>query len=247
VACTDFTNDFYKLVNIRSNSSRSLYSYLEGETDDEDEDDDDGEDSSISESQVGPAGRISPTPSEAGRAQLTSCSSSETDELSASQAKKDEEPDYAVIDECRRRVSDIEIEDVPMIVSSTPMKPLDEQQCIAQIIKSELRRPPHVLVKSKSVLEDQEPSCILRHNQRRELESTVVRSDSISCAMMNKLAKEVVPPAPGMVTKLKERMLLRQASTPPTASSWRRSNGWKRVTSPVHPPVAVSPKKVRVS
>ncbi|XP_032572664.1 uncharacterized protein LOC6608894 isoform X1 [Drosophila sechellia] len=243
VACTDFTNDFYKLVNIRSNSSRSLYSYLEGETDDEDEDDDDCEDSSISESQVGPAGRISPTPSEAGRAQLTSCSSSETDELSTSQAKKDEEPDYAVIDECRRRVSDIEIEDVPMIVSSTPMKPLDEQQCIAQIIKSELRRPPHVLVKSKSVLEDQEPSCILRHNQRRELESTVVRSDSISCAMMNKLAKEVVPPAPGMVTKLKERMLLRQASTPPTASSWRRSNGWKRVTSPVHPPMAVSPKK----
>ncbi|XP_017077963.1 uncharacterized protein LOC108112541 isoform X2 [Drosophila eugracilis] len=246
VACTDFTNDFYKLVNIRSNSSRSLYSYLEGETDDEDEDDDDAEDSSMSESQVGPAGRInggSPTPSEAGRAQLTSCSSSETDELSASQAKKDEEPDYAVIDECRRRVSDIEIEDVPMIVSSTPMKPLDEQQCIAQIIKSELRRPPHVLVKSKSVLEEQEPSCILRHNQRRELESTVVRSDSISCAMVTKLVKEVVPPAPGMVTKLKERMLLRQASTPPTASSWRRSNGWKRVTSPVHQPAAVSPKK----
>ncbi|XP_016943407.3 uncharacterized protein [Drosophila suzukii] len=246
VACTDFTNDFYKLVNIRSNSSRSLYSYLEGETDDEDEDDDDGEDSSMSESQVGPAGRtagVSPTPSEAGRAQLTSCSSSETDDLSASQAKKDEEPDYAVIDECRRRVSDIEIEDVPMIVGSTPMKPLDEQQCIAQIIKSELRRPPHVLVKSKSVLEEQEPSCILRHNQRRELESTVVRSDSISCAMMTKMAREVVPPAPGMVTKLKERMLLRQASTPPTASSWRRSNGWKRVTSPVHPPAAVSPKK----
>jgi len=118
-------------------------------------------------------------------------------------------------------------------------------QCIAQIIKSELRRPPHVLVKSKSVLEEQEPSCILRHNQRRELESTVVRSDSISCAMMTKMAREVVPPAPGMVTKLKERMLLRQASTPPTASSWRRSNGWKRVTSPVHPPAAVSPKKVR--
>ncbi|XP_052839776.1 uncharacterized protein LOC128254633 isoform X2 [Drosophila gunungcola] len=246
VACTDFTNDFYKLVNIRSNSSRSLYSYLEGETDDEDEDDEEGEDSSMSESQVGPAGRTaggSPTPSEAGRAQLTSCSSSETDELSASQVKKDEEPDYAVIDECRRRVSDIEIEDVPMIVSSTPMKPLDEQQCIAQIIKSELRRPPHVLVKSKSVLEEQEPSCILRHNQRRELESTVVRSDSISCAMMAKLAKEVIPPSPGMVTKLKERMLLRQASTPPTASSWRRSNGWKRVTSPVHPPAAATPKK----
>lgn len=250
VACTDFTNDFYKLVNIRSNSSRSLYSYLEGETDDEDdEEDDDAEDSSMSESQVGPAGRIaggSPTPSEAGRAQLTSCSSSETEELSASQVKKDEEPDYAVIDECRRRVSDIEIEDVPLIVSSTPMKPLDEQQCIAQIIKSELRRPPHVLVKSKSVLEDQEPSCILRHNQRRELESTVVRSDSISCAMMSKMAKELVPPSPGMVTKLKERMLLRQASTPPTSSSWRRSNGWKRVTSPVHhPPAAGSPKKVR--
>ncbi|XP_022222122.2 uncharacterized protein LOC111073880 isoform X1 [Drosophila obscura] len=255
VACTDFTNDFYKLVNIRSNSSRSLYSYLEGVTDDEDEDDDDEADSSMSESQAAHTARAaaSPTPSEAGRAQLTSCSSSETDENSISHPppplpteshqEKEEEPDYAVIDECRRRVSDIEIEDVPLIMSATPLQPLNEQQCIAQIIKSELRRPPHVLVKSKSVLEEQEPSCILRHNQRRELESTVVRSDSISCALMAKMAKDATPPSPAIVSKLKERMLNRQFSAPATSSPWRRSNGWKRVTSPVQIPAAASPKK----
>ncbi|EDW36323.1 GL16736 [Drosophila persimilis] len=251
VACTDFTDDFYKLVNIRSNSSRSLYSYLEGETDDED--DDDEADSSMSESQAAHTARAatSPTPSEAGRAQLTSCSSSETDENSISHPpppteshqEKEEEPDYAVIDECRRRVSDIEIEDVPLIMSATPLQPLNEQQCIAQIIKSELRRPPHVLVKSKSVLEEQEPSCILRHNQRRELESTVVRSDSISCALMAKIAKEAAPPSPAIVSKLKERILNRQFSAPATSSPWRRSNGWKRVTSPVQIPAAASPKK----
>jgi len=251
VACTDFTNDFYKLVNIRSNSSRSLFSYNEGETDDEDEDEDDEQDSSMSESQA--KARLSPTPSEAGRAQLTSCSSSETDEHSVTHppqvileqepphkhiAEEEEDHDYAVIEECRRRVSDIEIEDVPLIISP----PLNEQQCIAQIIKTELRRPPHILVKSKSVLEDQEPSCILRHNQRRELESSVVRSDSISCSLMAKMAKETsIPPAPAVVSKLKERLLQRHA---PPSNSWRRSNGWKRVTSPVQTSALVSPKKV---
>ncbi|KAH8297091.1 hypothetical protein KR044_004842, partial [Drosophila immigrans] len=254
VACTDFTNDFYKLVNIRSNSSRSLFSYLEGETDDEDdedEDDEDEQDSSMSESQA--KARDSPTPSEAGRAQLTSCSSSETDEHSVThppqlvqqpqppqpEQEEEEEHDYAVIEECRRRVSDIEIEDVPLINAVVAAPLLNEQQCIAQIIKTELRRPPHVLVKSKSVLEDQEPSCILRHNQRRELESSVVRSDSISCSLMAKMAKEP-PPAPAVVTKLKERLLQRHA---PPANSWRRSNGWKRVTSPVQAAALVSPKK----
>ncbi|XP_062133513.1 uncharacterized protein DDB_G0284459 isoform X2 [Drosophila sulfurigaster albostrigata] len=252
VACTDFTNDFYKLVNIRSNSSRSLFSYLEGETDDEDdEDEDDEQDSSMSESQA--KARDSPTPSEAGRAQLTSCSSSETDEHSVThpppslqqpqpeheEVEEEEEHDYAVIEECRRRVSDIEIEDVPLINAVVTAPLLNEQQCIAQIIKTELRRPPHVLVKSKSVLEDQEPSCILRHNQRRELESSVVRSDSISCSLMAKMAKEP-PPAPAVVTKLKERLLQRHA---PPANSWRRSNGWKRVTSPVQAAALVSPKK----
>ncbi|XP_030560147.1 uncharacterized protein DDB_G0284459 isoform X1 [Drosophila novamexicana] len=225
VACTDFTNDFYKLVNIRSNSSRSLFSYLEGETDDEDEDEEDEQDSSMSESQT--KARVSPTPSEAGRAQLTSCSSSETDDHSLAQQPaqvvEEEEHDYAVIEECR--------------VDDVPAPALNEQQCIAQIIKSELRRPNPVLVKSKSVLEEQEPTCILRHNQRRELESSVVRSDSISCALMAKMAKEA-PPAPAVVSKLKERLLQRHAPPAP-ANSWRRSNGWKRVTSPV----AVAPKK----
>ncbi|EDW73984.2 uncharacterized protein Dwil_GK21614 [Drosophila willistoni] len=255
VACTDFTQDFYKLVNIRTNSSRSLYSYVEGETDeeddededDDDEEDDDEQDSSLSESQVAPVmARNSPTPSEAGRAQLTSCSSSETDEIPPKQQpaveEDDEESDhdYAVIDECRRRVSDIEIEDIPLITNTNQM-PLNEQQCIAQIIKKELRRPPgQVLVKSKSVLEDQEPSCILRHNQRRELESSVVRSDSLSSSLMAKMAKEAsassassspCPPANAVVSKLKERMLQRQSSN--ASNSWRRSNGWKRVTSPV--------------
>lgn len=66
VACVDFTKDFYKLVNIPSGSTRSLYSYLDAETDDEDD--------TTSENcrTRGP----SPTASEAGQAQVTSCSSS---------------------------------------------------------------------------------------------------------------------------------------------------------------------------
>lgn len=108
VTCTEFTNDFYKLVNIRSSSARSLYSYVEDDTDDEDDDehdddddDDDEEDDSENDleddgnSSLSPSHKRlrskmlksrqkqpSPTPSEAGRAQVTSCSSSETDDVS---------------------------------------------------------------------------------------------------------------------------------------------------------------------
>ncbi|XP_059225037.1 probable WRKY transcription factor protein 1 isoform X2 [Stomoxys calcitrans] len=110
VTCTEFTNDFYKLVNIRSNSARSLYSYIDDDTDDEDDDDDDDdeeddeEEEDDSENGMADDGNASlspshkrlrskvlksrqqtqpsPTPSEAGRAQVTSCSSSETDDFS---------------------------------------------------------------------------------------------------------------------------------------------------------------------
>ncbi|XP_019892238.1 uncharacterized protein LOC101893958 [Musca domestica] len=100
VTCTEFTNDFYKLVNIRSNSARSLYSYVDEDTDDEDDDEDEEEEtendleddgnSSLSPSHKRLRSKVlksrqsqpSPTPSEAGRAQVTSCSSSETDDFS---------------------------------------------------------------------------------------------------------------------------------------------------------------------
>ncbi|XP_073847990.1 uncharacterized protein isoform X2 [Musca autumnalis] len=101
VACTEFTNDFYKLVNIRSNSARSLYSYVDEDTDDEDDDEDEDEEetendleddgnASLSPSHKRLRSKVlksrqsqpSPTPSEAGRAQVTSCSSSETDDFS---------------------------------------------------------------------------------------------------------------------------------------------------------------------
>ncbi|XP_075167202.1 uncharacterized protein LOC142239297 isoform X2 [Haematobia irritans] len=100
VTCTEFTNDFYKLVNIRSNSARSLYSYIDDDTDDEDDDEDDDEEeeddmaddgnASLSPSHKRLRSKVlksrqtlpSPTPSEAGRAQVTSCSSSETDDFS---------------------------------------------------------------------------------------------------------------------------------------------------------------------
>ncbi|XP_055381712.1 putative uncharacterized protein DDB_G0287265 isoform X2 [Condylostylus longicornis] len=118
LTCTDFTRDFYKLVNIPSGSTHSLYSHMDAETDDEDDDDDDDdnennhyqiennsndddeiiiemggqnnnnlnkENNSNSDKKLnirttknkksGP----SPTPSEAGRALVTSCSSSESE------------------------------------------------------------------------------------------------------------------------------------------------------------------------
>lgn len=75
IACIDFTRDFYKLVNITSESTRSLHSHMEAETDDEDE--------NCSEyPRVCRNGEVSPTPSEAGRAQVTSCSSSDSGDQS---------------------------------------------------------------------------------------------------------------------------------------------------------------------
>lgn len=62
VECIKFTRDFYRLVNLRSNSTPSLQSQIDSE-----------ESSNVKEPLV-----PSPTPSEAGRAQIQSCSSSDS-------------------------------------------------------------------------------------------------------------------------------------------------------------------------
>lgn len=120
--------------------------------------------------------------------------------------------------------SDIEIDDVQL---DTEQRKLHEKQCIEEIIKTELRKPQHPLVKSKSTLDEDEPSCILRNNQRREIESSVVRSGSVNGAFgVNGI-------------KSQERFVQKPVN------SWRKSNGWKRVTSPVTLPTSnVSLKKV---
>ncbi|XP_037953399.1 uncharacterized protein LOC119683666 isoform X2 [Teleopsis dalmanni] len=240
VACTEFTNDFYKLVNIRSSSARSLYSYIEGETDDED--DDDCDDSSFSgvnvclrDQTMKEVGKTqSPTPSEAGRAQVTSCSSSESDELSRCTMQQDIIEENMVQDISNTELneieqqSDIEIEDVQL---DTELRHLNETQCIEKIIKKELHRPPPLLMKSKSLLEEDEPGCILRNNQRREIESSVVRSGSANGSIC---ANSVLNTN---TNNLPERTLQK------AANSWRKSNGWKRVTSPLQSPTrVVSPK-----
>ncbi|XP_055621443.1 uncharacterized protein LOC129765304 isoform X2 [Toxorhynchites rutilus septentrionalis] len=67
VACTNFTRDFYRLVSIKSESNRSLQSPTPAET-------------TISSSDENER-LTSPTPSEAGRAQVHSCSSSESSDV----------------------------------------------------------------------------------------------------------------------------------------------------------------------
>lgn len=66
VACKDFTRDFYRLVNIKSESTRSLHSH-EADMSDSSSECDDGNTERL----------CSPTPSEAGLAQVSSCSSSD--------------------------------------------------------------------------------------------------------------------------------------------------------------------------
>lgn len=68
VACTNFTRDFYRLVNIKSESNRSLHSPAPP----------DGTTASSSDENER---TTSPTPSEAGQAQVHSCSSSESSDV----------------------------------------------------------------------------------------------------------------------------------------------------------------------
>jgi hypothetical protein len=69
ITCKDFTRDFYKLVNIKSDSTRSLQSAADA-------------DQSDSSSECGRTDQlISPTPSEGGRAQVLSCTSSDSSEI----------------------------------------------------------------------------------------------------------------------------------------------------------------------
>ncbi|XP_058826556.1 uncharacterized protein LOC131686689 isoform X2 [Topomyia yanbarensis] len=67
VACTNFTRDFYRLVNIKSESNRSLQSPAPVDT---------AASSSDENERL-----TSPTPSEAGQAQVHSCSSSESSDV----------------------------------------------------------------------------------------------------------------------------------------------------------------------
>lgn len=260
VACTEFTNDFYKLVNIRSGSARSLYSCIEADTDDEDDDDEDDVDNEIEKHNSSNRttslqrrlrrSRISsqrakhtpsPTPSEAGRAQLTSCSSSESEELSRCTthqelARLDNLPEYEETEDLlddnmpTTALSDIEIEDIHLDPNNHC---LNETERITQIIETELRRPPPPpLVKSKSIIDENEPSCILRNNQKRDLESNVVRSGSLHCNIATNIG---AASAAANSSKLHDRLMQRPAN------SWRKSNGWKRVNSPQQSPNSSAP------
>lgn len=64
VVCKNFTREFYKLVSIKSGSTRSLQSQVEDSEEERSSERDDE--------------RMSPTPSEAGRAAVASCSSSDS-------------------------------------------------------------------------------------------------------------------------------------------------------------------------
>ncbi|XP_054738412.1 uncharacterized protein LOC129244669 isoform X1 [Anastrepha obliqua] len=274
IARTEFTNEFYKLVDIRSASARSLFSYIEGETDDEDDDDEDAV-SSLSDRRVRlrckPAlngNRLkapSPTPSEAGRAQVTSCSSSESDEHSRctttqhelngsiveDSIEEEEEMDTQL---CGNESSDIEIEDIQL--EPEALQKLNEQECIEAIIRTELRRPvaagpAHLMVKSKSMMHKTENELnnlngLLRNgvtvNGNDGRPPRVVRSESVNGAIVggsgSSSGSSGVSRGSASAHKLQERLQQRPAN------SWRKSSGWKRVTTPASSPTApLSPKK----
>lgn len=91
LACKDFTRDFYRLVNIKSESTRSLRSLNEGTLRDDatcghltDSSSDDDDDAEAGDGEPNGRRLSSPTPSEAGREQVISCSSSDSDDLTLS-------------------------------------------------------------------------------------------------------------------------------------------------------------------
>ncbi|XP_050325501.1 uncharacterized protein LOC126756473 isoform X2 [Bactrocera neohumeralis] len=270
IARTEFTNEFYKLVDIRSASARSLFSYIEGETDDEDDDDEEDETSSLSKRRIRLRSKIalngnrlkaaSPTPSEAGRAQVTSCSSSESDEQSRCTTTQhelngstieggiEEEMDTQL---CGNESSDIEIEDLQL--ENETLHKLNEQECIEAIIRTELRRPntnsPALpMVKSKSMLHKTENDLngLLRNaantNGNDAKPPRVVRSESVNGAIVGGSGNGSGGASRGgsaSAHKLQERLQQRPAN------SWRKSSGWKRIpTTPTGSPTApLSPKK----
>lgn len=271
IARTEFTNEFYKLVDIRSASARSLFSYIEGETDDEDDDDEEDETSSLSKRRVRLRSKIalnanrlkttSPTPSEAGRAQVTSCSSSESDEQSRCTTTQhelngstiegglEEEMDTQL---CGNESSDIEIEDLQL--ENEALHKLNEQECIEAIIRTELRRPnitgPTLpMVKSKSMLHktENELNGLLRNaanvNGNDAKPPRVVRSESVNGAIVGGSGNGSGGASRGgSVSAHKLQERLQQRP----ANSWRKSSGWKRIpTTPTSSPTApLSPKKV---
>ncbi|XP_067632278.1 uro-adherence factor A isoform X2 [Eurosta solidaginis] len=300
IARTEFTNEFYKLVDIRTASARSLFSYIEGETDDEDDDDEDGA-SSLSGQRVRLRNKTalngnqlkttSPTPSEAGRAQVTSCSSSESDEQSrctttqhelngsgsgsgsaAVQDSIEEEMDTQLCGQ--ESSSDIEIEDIQL--EPDVLQKLNEQECIEAIIRTELRRPTtitagsatttnttsaapsHAMVKSKSMMHKSENELnglngLVRKSgafNGNELQRPprFMRSESVNDAVINGSggssrgsacsAGNGFSRGSPSAHKLQERLQQR-----PT-NSWRKSSGWKRVTTPTSSPTTpLSPQK----
>ncbi|KAL9915004.1 probable WRKY transcription factor protein 1 isoform X2 [Glossina fuscipes] len=299
VTCTEFTNDFYKLVNIRSNSARSMYSYLEGDTDGEDDDEDDEDDDDDDDDEDDGEGggealhnepdnvdgndsltpshkrlrskvlksrlkQASPTPSEAGRAQVTSCSSSETDDLSQCTTTTvhrelvlQTTPEHPTIDDNivnnehsnDTQLSDTEIEDMQKKVNEenisntvkTPNKypcqlseHINEKECIEQIIRNELNRKP----RHKLMKSQSTIEEVSTHKQLRIQHKQHQHGDNVLKVLRS---GSVNGNLAAKAAKLHESSTLYGNNQ---SSSWRRCNGWKRINSPLHSPTVASPKKV---
>lgn len=308
VTCTEFTNDFYKLVNIRSSPARSLYSYLEDDTDageddyydyeegdpdedDEDDDDDDddneGEDKRLNTDGQKSKLEASPTPSEAGRAQVTSCSSSETDELSrstGSSQQQDKDLAQKIVGQksielvkdaahkghsLQRRVQSatshprslakgVNANDKPVQTNAVPPKneqrtkipgvrmteSLNEKQCIEEMIRNELNRTPrHKLMKSQSTIEESGVQRRIQQQQReREKERVykkndekLLRSGSVNGQLSSNVTRTTQLRPPSIQLQATRGGASSSMAATDLNSSWRRSNGWKRVNSPIAP------------
>lgn len=267
---------------------------MDDDTDDEDDDEEEDEDDDDSENDLEDDGNASlspshkrlrskvlksrqaqpsPTPSEAGRAQVTSCSSSETDDFShcttTTNSIHTEIPlhtleEIDVSSSCCEDVqindddthndlhqphSDIEIEDViPLDANLPPPSPIKNHHTNHQRHLSE-----HMTEKEciEQIIKTELSRAPKRHKLMKS-QSTIEERET--CHILRNQH------SPQHLHAGQESKVIRSGSVNGNLvakatskyqerlqnanNSWRRSNGWKRVMSPARSPTIVSPKKV---
>ncbi|XP_053664185.1 uncharacterized protein LOC128713352 [Anopheles marshallii] len=225
VACTNFTRDFYRLVSFTSGSTRSLHSPVaaggtvrEGSVELSTSESKDTSTSTLgrrstakgtvcdsSDEDVNERLSQSPTPSEGGRAQVLSCSSSESSDalteklqlpasssLSCSAATTiDEEEDEVVI---RNQTSP------KRAAQSLPQSPnrrfMGNKLLETDVVKGAVSTNPSLSLNTADLLQDVLITC---HNQLK--------------------GKAATKPESGVTPRAQS----------PASSTWRRSTGWRRI------------------
>uniref|UniRef100_A0A182FCW3 Uncharacterized protein n=2 Tax=Anopheles albimanus TaxID=7167 RepID=A0A182FCW3_ANOAL len=226
VTCTNFTRDFYRLVSFTSGSTRSLHSPLaaggapEALEHSQPTTEGKGDGSSSSSSTVDATGddssddneRLSqsPTPSEAGRAQVLSCSSSESSDAlteklqlpSLPQDKSDDRVDSPVVD----RVEPLKRGQTVLAPRSLPQSPV--------------RR--FAMKKTTSGLTGPSGASSNMSNSLSINTTDLLQDVLITC--QNQLGK-----TGGAAKRDGNAMTGHSQDLSPASPSWRKSMGWRRV------------------